>query len=93
MVGHERDTCVPGRVRMEDPMVAVRGSVLYQTTGSVCDTINGCIVSDRERIPCCMAVCNLNKAKKEKKPKQFLHDVINSTMIKRARRKEKRVVL
>ena len=53
MVGHERDNCIPGRVRMEDPMVAVRGSVLYQTTGSVCDTINGCIVSDRERMHCC----------------------------------------
>lgn len=63
MVGHERDTCVPGRVRMEDPMVAVRGSVLYQTTGSVCDTINGCIVSDRERIHCCMAVYNLKGEK------------------------------
>ena len=45
VAGHVSDIFTPERVRMEDPIVAARGSALYQTIGSESDTIKGSIVA------------------------------------------------
>ena len=49
VAGHDRDIRVPTSVRMGDPIVAERGSALYQTIASECDTIKGGNVADKEK--------------------------------------------
>lgn len=46
---HVRVIRVPTSVRMGDPIVAERGSALYQTIASECDMITGRNVADKEK--------------------------------------------